>query len=138
MPFEFESLGEHVLKGFEKPVRAFTATLQSDKTLPLPDAVGSSQAEGAGYPEMSTKLLSDTYETLIGERLELPDKPSIAVLPFQNMSGDPEQEHFADGISEDIITALSRVPDIMVIVCNSTFVYKGALSMFDRWEMSSE
>jgi adenylate cyclase len=125
MPFEFESLGEQVLKGFEKPVRAFAATLQSDKTLPLPDAVGSSQAEGAGYPEMSTKLLSDTYETLIGERLELPDKPSIAVLPFQNMSGDPEQEHFADGISEDIITALSRVPDIVVIARNSTFVYKG-------------
>jgi TolB-like protein len=57
--------------------------------------------------------------------LPLPDKPSIAVLPFQNMSGDPEQEYFADGIVEDIITALSRFPDLFVIARNSSFVYKG-------------
>ena len=54
----------------------------------------------------------------------LTDTPSIAVLPFQNMSGDPEQEHFADGMSEEIITALSRVPNLIVIARNSTFVYK--------------
>ena len=57
--------------------------------------------------------------------LPLPDKPSIAVLPFQNMSGDPEQEYFADGIVEDIITALSRFQDLFVIARNSSFVYKG-------------
>jgi len=51
--------------------------------------------------------------------------PSIAVLPFQNMSGDPEQDYFADGMSEEIITALSRIPDLVVISRNSTFVYKG-------------
>ena len=55
----------------------------------------------------------------------LPDKPSIAVLPFQNMSGDPEQEHFADGLAEDIITSLSKVPKLFVIARNSTFTYKG-------------
>jgi adenylate cyclase len=57
--------------------------------------------------------------------LPLPDKPSIAVLPFQNMSGDPEQEYFADGIVEDIITALSRFRQLFVIARNSSFVYKG-------------
>ena len=57
--------------------------------------------------------------------LALPDKPSIAVLPFQNMSGDPEQEYFADGMVEDIITALSRFKWLFVIARNSTFTYKG-------------
>ena len=57
--------------------------------------------------------------------LTLPDKPSIAVLPFQNMSGDPEQEYFADGMVEDIITALSRFKSLFVIARNSTFTYKG-------------
>jgi len=57
--------------------------------------------------------------------LPLPDKPSVAVLPFTNMSGDPEQEFFADGIAEDVITALSRYPSLFVIARNSTFTYKG-------------
>src|SRR5262249_9021203 len=57
--------------------------------------------------------------------LALPDKPSIAVLPFQNMSGDPEQEYFADGMVEDIITGLSRNRGLFVIARNSTFTYKG-------------
>ena len=57
--------------------------------------------------------------------LSLPDKPSIAVLPFQNMSGDPEQEYFADGMVEDIITALSRFKSLFVIARNSSFTYKG-------------
>ncbi|MDC0364641.1 adenylate/guanylate cyclase domain-containing protein, partial [Candidatus Pelagibacter sp.] len=57
--------------------------------------------------------------------LTLPDKPSIVVLPFQNMSGDPEQEYFADGMVEDIITALSRFKSLFVIARNSSFVYKG-------------
>ena len=57
--------------------------------------------------------------------LTLPDKPSIAVLPFQNMSGDPEQDYFADGIVDDIITALSRFKLLFVIARNSSFTYKG-------------
>jgi hypothetical protein len=56
--------------------------------------------------------------------LPLPDKPSIAVLPFANMSGDPEQEYFADGMVEEIITALSRIRWLFVIARNSTFTYK--------------
>lgn len=66
--------------------------------------------------------VSDTaYEV---EVLGLPDKPSIVVLPFDNMSGDPEQAYFADGISEDIITTSSKIPDLFVIARNSTFTYK--------------
>ncbi len=71
------------------------------------------------------RLLPEAFEALTGERLELPNKPSIAILPFQNMSGDPEQEFFADGMSEDIITVLSRVSNLVVMARNSTFVYKG-------------
>src|SRR5262245_59220405 len=59
------------------------------------------------------------------QTLPLPDKPSIAVLPFQNLSGDPEQDYFADGIVEDIITALSRIHWLFVIARNSSFTYKG-------------
>jgi adenylate cyclase len=58
------------------------------------------------------------------EVLPLPDKPSVAVLPFTNMSGDPEQEYFSDGVAEDIITALSRSRALFVIARNSSFTYK--------------
>ena len=57
--------------------------------------------------------------------LPLPDKPSLAVLPFQNLSGDPEQEYFVDGVVEEIITAISRLPWLFVIARNSSFAYKG-------------
>src|SRR5205823_13301996 len=57
--------------------------------------------------------------------LPLPDKPSIAVLPFANISGDPEQEYFVDGMVEEIITALSRIRWLVVIARNSSFTYKG-------------
>jgi TolB-like protein len=63
-----------------------------------------------------------------GKALSVPDKPSVAVLPFANMSGDPEQEYFADGVVEDITTALSRFPGLFVIARNSSFTYKGRAS----------
>jgi len=62
---------------------------------------------------------------ILGPTLALRDKPSIAVLPFANMSGDPEQEYFADGMVEEIITALSRIRWLFVIARNSSFTYKG-------------
>ena len=125
MPFEFESLGKKMLKGFDQPIRAFVVKLRPDETLPTPDIDGVSQVKSSNSIQSHSALSPEAYEALTGERLELPDKPSIAVLPFQNMSDDPEQEYFADGMSEDIITALSRVPDLVVISRNSTFVYKG-------------
>jgi adenylate cyclase len=121
MPYDFETLGEQLLKGFDQPVRAFAVRLRSGEELPISE----SHSSAHNNPLFPAKLSRDSYEALTGERLELPNKPSIAVLPFQNMSGDPEQEFFADGMSEDIITALSRLPNLVVIARNSTFVYKG-------------
>ncbi len=107
LPFEFQNLGERVLKGFDQPVRAFVATLRPGEPLPAPEATGAPTTE----PEHLAEVLSD--------------KPSIAVLPFANLSGDPAQEYFCDGVTEDIITNLSRFRDLFVIARNSTFAYKG-------------
>jgi TolB-like protein len=67
----------------------------------------------------------DSQSALVPSALPLPDKPSIAVLPFANMSGDPEQEYFVDGMVEKITTAISRLPWLFVIARNSSFTYKG-------------
>jgi TolB-like protein/class 3 adenylate cyclase len=92
----FEDMGEQALKNITRPVRAYRiATDLAPRTAPEVPA------------------------------LPLPDKPSIAVLPFANMSGDPEQEYFADGMVEEIITALSRIRWLFVIARNSSFTYKG-------------
>ncbi len=99
--FVFDDLGERSLKNIDRPVRLYAARSTS-----APAANIRPQAETANP-------------------LALPDRPSIAVLPFQNMSGDPEQEYFADGIAEDIITALSRFKSLFVIARNSSFTYKG-------------
>ena len=64
----------------------------------------------------------------LDEQLPLPDKPSIAVLPFENLSGDPEQEYFADGVAEDIIISLSKLPQLLVIARNSSFTYKSKVA----------
>jgi adenylate cyclase len=92
----FVDAGERSLKNIARPVRIYRAELEK---------------ESADKP--TTPALS------------LPDRPSIAVLPFQNMSGDPEQEYFTDGMVEDIITGLSRIKWLFVIARNSTFTYKG-------------
>ena len=99
--FVFDDLGERQLKNIDQPVRIY--------------AVRSSTG---GKPSMSA--LAE-----INRLLPLPDKPSIAVLPFQNMSDDPEQEYFADGMVEEITTALSRIKWLFVIARNSSFTYKG-------------
>jgi adenylate cyclase len=110
MPFAFESLGEHTVKGFEQPVRVFAARLKPGAEIPQPDP---------HYPRRAG-VKSDAYEPT----LDTPEHPSIAVLPFANMSGDPEQEYFSDGITEDIITALSRISGLLVVARNSTMAYK--------------
>ena len=102
LAFSFEDMGEQQVKNIARPIRVHRILL--------------------------TK--SDRSETATGglqrdPPLALPDKPSIAVLPFQNMSGDLEQEYFADGIVEEIITALSRIKWLFVIARNSSFTYKG-------------
>jgi len=95
----FDDLGEQSLKNIVRRIRTFRVRV-SDSAL----------AESSVKPTPA---------------LALPDKPSIAVLPFQNMSGDPEQEYFVDGMVEEIITALSRIRWLFVIARNSSFTYKG-------------
>jgi class 3 adenylate cyclase len=97
----FDDIGEQNLKNIARPVRVYRVRLTT--------------------AENTTKVTP----TESGLALPLPDKPSIAVLPFANMSGDPEQEYFADGMVEEIITALSRIRWLFVIARNSSFTYKG-------------
>jgi adenylate cyclase len=113
LPFSFTSLGEQNLKGFEQPVRAFTAVKTPGGTLPEPEFENAGPGNSAGSDDTASKPA-------------LPEKnrPSIAVLPFTNMSGDPEQEFFSDGITEDIITEFARFNDLFVIARNSSFVFK--------------
>ena len=80
---------------------------------------------GRGYRFVGLEPLTSVHKTDTRQSLSLPDRPSIAVLPFTNLSGAPEQEYFADGIVEDIITALSRMRWLFVIARNSSFTYKG-------------
>ena len=77
--------------------------------------------------EILLTFSTSSASSLFGEDgvFPLPDKPSIAVLPFNNLSGEPEQEYFSDGLTEEIISTLSRVPKLFVIARNSTFTYKG-------------
>ena len=96
---DFEDIGEPELKNIDRPVRVYRVVLDEPAT--------ASRAPGTG------------------ETLAVPDKPSIAVLPFANMSGDSEQEYFSDGVSEDIITALSHIRWFFVIARNTSFAYKG-------------
>jgi adenylate cyclase len=90
--------------------------------------LGEQQVKNIAQPIKAYRIRGDTSPTatpVIGTSLPLPDKPSIAVLPFANMSGDPEQEYFADGMVEEITTALSRIRWLFVIARNSSFTYRG-------------
>jgi TolB-like protein/class 3 adenylate cyclase len=100
LDIKFEDMGEQQVKNIARPVRVYRILPQADAKAATPVAA----------PQVPPPL---------------PDKPSIAVLPFQNISGDPEQEYFADGVVEEIITALSRIRWLFVIARNSTFTYKG-------------
>jgi TolB-like protein/class 3 adenylate cyclase len=98
--FAFDDRGEQQVKNIARPVPVFDVNMAGETMILTPD-----------LPARAP--------------LSLPDKPSVAVLPFQNMSGDPEQEYFADGMVEEIITALSRIRWLFVIARNSSFTYKG-------------
>jgi adenylate cyclase len=87
--------------------------------------IGEQQFKNIARPVRAYRVCLDTVAPTTSPALAVPDKPSIAVLPFTNMSGDAEQEYFSDGISEDIITDLSKITGLMVIARNSTFTYKG-------------
>jgi adenylate cyclase len=102
LPMTFMDLGVQQVKNIQEPIRAYQVSASTETQQAAPERI----AEAESPPPM-------------------PDKPSIAVLPFQNMSGDPEQEYFADGMVEEIITALSRFKWLFVIARNSSFTFKG-------------
>jgi adenylate cyclase len=143
LPLGYEYLGEQTVKNIAKPVGAYRVLMEPRVTV-------AEEIEGRkAWPLRRTAIFAGAMAVLVvavavgiwrfylrpappvevasPERMAypLPDKPSIAVLPFVNMSGDPEQEYFSDGITEEIITALSKVPRLFVIARNSTFTYKG-------------
>jgi adenylate cyclase len=139
----YEYLGEQTVKNIAKPVRVYRVLME-------PEVVGKVIGEKKAKPRQRQRTIIGLVVALILviaafviwklfiprasqrevasiERMAfpLPDKPSIAVLPFTNMSGDPKEDYFGDGITEEIITALSKTPKLFVIARNSTFVYKG-------------
>ncbi len=139
---EYDYLGEQEVKNIDKPVRAY-------RVLSLPGAAAHRvvKAKRAVSRNWRTMVIAMAAVVIMGAAVvvwhfyfrpphmevvsvkrmafALPDKPSIAVLPFVNMSGDPEQEYFSDGITEDLITDISQISGLFVIGRNSTFAYKG-------------
>jgi adenylate cyclase len=101
LDLRFEDIGEQALKNIDGPVRAYSVLL-----------------------DLSPQLRTNSLDAGSQEPREI-EKPSIAVLPFSNMSGDPEQEYFSDGITEDLITDLSKISGLFVVAHNTSFIYKG-------------
>jgi adenylate cyclase len=145
LPLGYEYLGEQTVKNIAKPVGAYKVLMEPRVTIKA--SAPTRPKEGARRRPMIIALVSvllmaaaaavfwryvfppvsPPVEKALQQQIAipLPDKPSISVLPFNNLSGDPAQEYFSDGITEEIITALSKVPKFLVIARNSTFTYKG-------------
>ena len=144
LPLRYDYLGEHEVKNITKPVRVYRARIEPEAT--RSKLVDEKKPVGKRLPKAALVIIAvvviaglvalyqfvlrpspSKTEVASKEKMAfpLPDVPSIAVLPFVNMSGDPKQEFFSDGITESIITALSKVPRLFVIARNSTFTYKG-------------
>jgi adenylate cyclase len=143
LPLGYEYLGEKEVKNIAKPVGAYRVLMEprvtvagaKEKKPSVPVWRRKRALIGAvavlilliGLAVWNFSLRTPKIEPASKEKMafSLPDKPSIAVLPFANMSGDPKEDYFSDGLTEQIITSLSMVPRLFVIARNSTFVYKG-------------
>ena len=137
-PFEYEDLGEHEVKGFEKAVNVYAAKLKNSTNIPQPGQLDNNNRKSvvasiafvlivAGFALAWFEPWEAREEPAQEQRMafQLPDKPSVAVLPFNNMSADAEQEYFVDGMTEDLITDLSKIPQLFVVARNTMFTYKG-------------
>jgi TolB-like protein/class 3 adenylate cyclase/Flp pilus assembly protein TadD len=140
LPLGYEYLGEQAVKNIERPVRVYRVLTEAEavgkvigekRIKPMPwrwaALAGIIVILAAGVFAVWHFYLRPDVEPASVERMAfpLPDKPSIAVLPFVNMSEDPKQEFFSDGLTDTIITSLSRIPHLFVIASNSSFTYKG-------------
>lgn len=143
MPFDLQDLGEQSLKGFDDPVHVYRVELSPGESIPSPsqeykpEAPAKSERLKIAIAVILVAVVAGTvYWLLPSDEMEepasvermafpLPDKPSIAVLPFSNLSDDKQQEYFADGMTEDLITDISNVNGLFVIARNSVFTYKG-------------
>jgi adenylate cyclase len=142
LALDYEYLGEHTVKNISKPIRVYRIPMESraetevrkEKRAVLRRwgafVLAAVLIIGAGVVAVWNYYLRSSpppkgVASVENMAFSLPDKPSIAVLPFTNMSDDPKQEYFSDGITEDIITGLSKIPRLFVIARNSTFTYKG-------------
>jgi len=137
----YEYLGQHEVKNIKDPVRVYKVLSGPEDAGKLIGEEPKREKKNWILPVVIVAAIIVTsfawyfYQNIVKPDVEpasienmafpLPDKPSIAVLPFDNMSGDSEQEYFCDGLTEEIITALSKVPKLFVIARNSTFTYKG-------------
>jgi len=142
MPYDQESLGEQKVKGFEESVRVYRVLLKRGKAVPGPEtykqAQSSSHRLGLSITAIILSLVAGGailwLKPWVAEEVPISikkpliqhaDQPSIAVLPFENLSGDQEQRYFADGLADDLITDLSKVSGLVVIARNSSFEYRG-------------
>ena len=146
LPFDYENLGEQQVKGFDEPVRAYAVTLKPGENLPAPEAAHPAQGvsrkpAGISVMTFATIGLVASIGVLLAwwqpwtsqqeppaseQTTSLPDAPpSIAVLPFTTLSEEKGQDYFSDGVTNDIITDLSKFSNLLVIAANSVFVYKG-------------
>ena len=146
LPFAYESLGEQEVKGFSEPVRVYTVALQSGQEIPAPESSAEAPHTSAGksiWPRIAIGIATIAAifagglawwqqwrpvvepASIDAMAFPLPDKPSIAILPFNNMSDDPSQDYFADGMTEDLITDISKLSGLFVIARNTMFSYKG-------------
>jgi adenylate cyclase len=143
MPFDQENLGEQAVKGFDEPVRVYRVALKPGQVVPAAET--STQAQSPPQTRRLIVAFAAVVLVVVGsvavwlkpwmpeeepasvERMAfpLPEQPSIAVLPFDNLSADPAQEAIADGFTESLITTLAQMPELFVIARNSTFTYKG-------------
>ena len=146
--FEYTSLGKQQLKGFDEAVRVYSVSSKPGGEIPNPDPLPEPDQHPPAKPASARRTWTTAIIVLLlvaggliawlqpwksdVERADpdkmayaLPDKPSIAVLPFDNLSADKEQEYFSDGVTEDIITDLSKISGLFVVARNSSFTYKG-------------
>jgi adenylate cyclase len=142
MPFDLENLGEQVLKGFDDPVRIYRVELSPGESIPPPQQKSKKETSQRQWNPIVTATLlvlvviggfsywsinsapQEEPASVSDMAFPLPEVPSIAVLPFSNLSGDPEQEYFSDGLTANVITTLSQLPDVVVIARDSMLNYR--------------